>query len=282
MKKLLLGLLATSGICMAVPAMAADYVPPEPAPAGYFYGSFEGTYVLGDDGKGIQSGNGVIGGDRAKADDGFWISGHLGYVMPSGWDIRLGFGYADLSAGKTVGPAPSNEFGVDDEKMITVDAEAGYVFDLGEGSTVRPFFGIRYLQFKQDTGYHPDVPLGCCSMDSKFDGFGPRVGIEGAFAIADPIKLVGGADVSVLFGDIDFDGGTLYVPGSGKKNRTVFTAGGYLGFDFAITENVSFGAKYRAMYLDGASWDNAGLFVGPSGKGTNFIHGPTASLSFRF
>lgn len=44
MKKLLLGLLATSGLCLAAPAMAADYVPPEPAPLVY---GWTGAYVGG-------------------------------------------------------------------------------------------------------------------------------------------------------------------------------------------------------------------------------------------
>lgn len=78
MKKLLLGLLATSGICMAAPAMAADYLPPEPVPtvydwSGFYVGAHLG-YGWGD------SDNDASNGAQWSTDiDGIIGGLHLGY-----------------------------------------------------------------------------------------------------------------------------------------------------------------------------------------------------------
>jgi opacity protein-like surface antigen len=205
--------------------------------------------------------------------------------MPSGWDLRIGAGYADLGAGDTVGEE-ADIYGVDDAKMLNLDANAGYQLELG-GGNVRPFLGIRYLEWDQDQDFHPSVPAGCCSMDSEFWGIGPQVGFDATFGLTERLSLVAGADAAVLFGDIDFEWGTNPAePSDGSDSRTVFNAGAYAGLEFAVTETMSFGARYRLMYLDGSSYDTQAfddnINTPPSGKASNLLHGPSASLTVKF
>jgi opacity protein-like surface antigen len=270
--------IASVGIGLAVSssvALAAD--PYVVDPAGHAYIHLDGTYALSKGGSGIDSGN-VPGQD--KLGDGFWVSGYAGYVMPSGWDWRVGAGFADLSRGKINGTGV-NAYAVDDGKMFNVDLDVGYDMALA-GATVRPSLGLRYLGWDQDQGYHPDAPLGCCGMETDFDGFGPKIAFDAVFPISDMFGFVGGADASVLFGEIDHSYGTGAVDPNGSRNRTAYTLGGYFGIDWALSDNISFGAKYRAMYLDGTSYKDANFLSGPSGRGTNLLQGPTVSLDIKF
>ena len=283
MNKLVASLAALSGfLALANVAMAAD---PVVEPSGHAYFHLDGTYVFGEEGSGIGNGT-ILGPEEVSPGDGLWISSYAGYTMPSGWDWRVGAGFADLTAGKSNGAADPEEYGVDDAKMFNLDANAGFVYDLG-GATVRPFLGLRYLEWEQDQAFRPDIPLGCCFMDSKFSGFGPNIGFDASMPLSDMFSFVGGADVSVLFGEIEFDrgiSGAQVPPASGDDGRTAFTAGGYAGLDISLTENISFGARYHVMYLDGTSYDTQGFFdaAGPSGKASNLLHGPSASLTIGF
>jgi opacity protein-like surface antigen len=258
-------------------AQAADIGAPA-SPSNWL--SIDGGYVFGHGGTGMLSGNGVLGTSRVRPGNGVWVAGDIGFGLSNGWDIAAGADYADLGRGKRIG-AGANIFGIDDTKMFSVDLEAGY--RMPSGSTeLRPFLGVRYLNFTQDTGYHPDVPLGCCSMDSKYNGFGPRIGIDATFAVSDPVSLTAGVDASIVFGKLKYNGGTSYVPRSGSHSSTATTFGGYIGANYAVSQNVSLGLKYRVEVLHGASFSNAGLFVGASGKATRVLHSPTVNLTFKF
>ncbi|MBM3519970.1 MAG: autotransporter outer membrane beta-barrel domain-containing protein [Alphaproteobacteria bacterium] len=139
--------------------------------------------------------------------------------------------------------------------MFNLDGEVGYVIDVSGGS-FRPFLGVRYLEWDQDQGFRPDSPPGCCFMNSQFDGIGPRVGFDARLPVSEMLFLVGGADASVLFGNIDFDAGPFHPSTSGNEDRTAITLGGYIGIDFAIAENISLGARYKILYLDGTSFSD--------------------------
>jgi opacity protein-like surface antigen len=274
-KKVLASVAAVAGfLALTNAAMAADPVVESSAQA-YFH--LDGTYVFGEEGSGIENG---FDPTEVFPGDGVWVSGYAGYTMSSGWDWRIGAGFADLSAGDTDG-AGVDIYGVDDAKMFNLDADVGYVLDVN-GATVRPFLGLRYLEWDQDQGFHPDLPLGCCFMNSEFSGFGPKLGFEASAPLSDMFSIVGGADVSVLFGEIDYTAGTSSPASTGADNRTAFTASGFAGLDISLTENMSLGARYHLMYLNGTSYDNQNTFGVPFGKASNLLHGPSASLTIGF
>lgn len=277
MKKLLVAVTALSSLlAFAGLASAAD---PVVEASGHAYFHLDGGYVFGEEGSGTEDG---LDPGEVFPGDGLWVSGYAGYTMPSGWDWRIGAGFADLGQGDLNDNGPVNIYGVDDTSMFNLDADVGFVYDMG-GATVRPFVGIRYLEWEQDQGYHPDSPLGCCFTDSKFGGIGPRLGFDATMPISDMFNFVGGADVSVLFGEIEFDRGFETPPPSGDDGRTAFTLGGYAGVDISLTDNISLGARYRLMYLDGTSYDNANILgAEPTGKASNLLHGPAASLTIGF
>ncbi|MFT3673499.1 outer membrane protein [Aestuariivirga sp.] len=278
MSKLLAGILLSSLAIAALnaPLRAADVAPSDP---GHGYIQLNGTYAFGDVGSGIESTNIITPGDF-KTGDGVWASAYFGYVTPYGWDWRVGVGGADLSQGKLRGTG-NNRFGVDDAKMLNFDADIGY--QMGSGDiNFRPSLGIRYLGWDQDQGYHPDSPLGCCGLSSGFDGFGPKLGFDAAVPMSGGVSLVGGAEASVLFGNIDHDAGTSYSDPKGSKNRTAYTYGGYAGIDWAINNQLTIGARYNLMVLDGTSFRKANLFTSPSGRGENVLHGPSINVMFAF
>lgn len=259
--------------------MSADY---NPAAANQFYLQVDGGYALGEQGSGIVDFSGI----DVHPGDGTWFSGQFGTLNPSSWDWRIGAGFASLNDGDSDGAGGVDDYGVDSAKMFNLDADLGWATNLG-GLDVRPFAGIRYLKWDQDQGYRPDAPLGCCFMDSRFTGIGPHLGFDATMPLGGMLSLVGGADASVLFGEIEFHRGTSggqVPPANGDDSRTVFGLGGYVGFDVALMQNVSLGAKYRILYLSGSSYDDQGFSDpgGPSGKATNILQGPSASLTVEF
>jgi opacity protein-like surface antigen len=254
-------------------ACAADMSPPQ----AHSYLHLDGTYALGGAGGGIQNG---FDPTIIHQGSGGWASGYFGYVMPSGWDIRFGGGYAGLGAGATNGTG-ANIYGIDHARMFNLDADVGYEMGSGEMS-FRPSLGVRYLNWNQYQGFHPDSPLGCCWMDSTFGGIGPKLGVDMSAPLANSLSLVAGANASLLIGNINYTTGTGSPASTGAQGRNVLTLGGYAGLEWAVSDTVSIGARYNMMYLGGTSYDNQHLFAVPTGTGTNLLHGPSASLTVKF
>src|SRR5258707_622947 len=127
MKQLLIAGIAAAALCGA-PAFAADFpakAAPAPASLGGWFWQVEGVYVLKDPNSGSNNGFVVpIRGHDVGAGKGYWTLGHVGYVMPSGWDWRLGAGYAKLGKGDTNGiPPPNNNiWTVNSARMYNIDA----------------------------------------------------------------------------------------------------------------------------------------------------------------
>ena len=127
-----LGLTAILAAIIFTP-MAAQAADPVVQENGYTYIHIDGTYVFDGQGGGIQNG---FDPAIVREGAGGWVSGYLGYAMPSGWDFRLGGGYAGLGAGKTNGIG-TDIYGIDRSRMINVDGDIGY--DMGsDGIVFRP------------------------------------------------------------------------------------------------------------------------------------------------
>lgn len=292
MKKILLTGVVAAAFCSA-PALAADVPVKAPSMAADsssgIYWQLEGVYVFKDPNSGSNNGfGGAIQGHDVGAGRGYWTLGHVGYVMPSGWDWRLGGGYAKLGKGDTNGlfPPSLNIWTVNSARMYNIDADVGFTF--GGPAKIRPFFGVRYLNWNQKGDLNPAAPITCCFLNSEFSGVGPLAGIDlkSPITFLPNVSFVAGGDVAGLFGDTDFQRGTFSapLPATGSVHRTVWNYGAYAGFDWQATPNASIGIKYRFMALRGASFVQPGFSPSPtpSGMGTNHLHGPSLSLTVKY
>ncbi|MGH1419120.1 MAG: Lpg1974 family pore-forming outer membrane protein [Hyphomicrobiaceae bacterium] len=99
-----------------------------------------------------------------------------------------------------------------EEKRTVVDFEVGQDIGIGGGSKTRVFGGVRYAHFKAETNlnttsgngfgtptYANIIPVGIDS-ESKFQGAGPRIGVQTTFPISSRIGLSLGASGSILWG----------------------------------------------------------------------------------
>jgi len=271
-------------------ASAADMpvkAPPSAAPASTgLYWELDGAYVLADPNLGFVNGFGApIQGHGVGPGDGVWVSGHVGYVMPSGWDWRLGGGYAKLRAGDTNGVTPNNAILITGAHMYNVDADVGFTF--GRPVQIRPFIGVRYLNWNEKADIPASIPVACCFLNSDYNGAGPLVGfdLKAPISFLQNVSLVAGADVAALFGDVDYQRGSFANPtANGSMSRTAWNYGAYAGFDWRVMQNISLGIKYRYMAVHGASFENPQLLSGtpPSGSPTNILQGPSVSLAVKY
>ena len=217
---------------------------------------------------------------------GTYLSGYAA-IAADGWEWRLGGGRASLGAGTGNGGGGTDEYGVSGATMWNVDADVGPQTGSTLGS-VRAFIGARYLQWQQAQDFRPDSTPGCCGMTSTFSGLGPQAGISAEAAWGERLgQPAAGANVAALFGRIGFErgvSGAEVPPASGSANRTVINAQAFVGVDLALTPNVSLGARYSIMILEGSSFADQGFDNpdGPQGRGENIMQGPSANLSVHF
>jgi opacity protein-like surface antigen len=278
MKKLLVASIAAATLWSA-PGVAAD-------PSSGVYWQVEGIYALKDPNAGFNNGfGGAIQGHDVGPGEGFWANGHVGYLLPSGWDWRLGGGYVKLGMGAGNGVGPSNEMFVTGARMYNVDADIGFVF--GGPTQLRPFIGARYLNWNQKADIPASGPPACCFLNSDFSGVGPLAGLDlkSPISFLPNVSFVAGGEVAALFGSIDYQRGSFANPNAnGNLSRTVWNYGAYAGFDWQVTRNASVGIKYRFMAMHGTAFENPQLQSGipPTGTPTNLLQGPSISLAVKY
>ena len=282
MKKLLLGLLATSGLCLAAPAMAADYVAPEPAPVGGFFGYIQGGYLFEDaiqDWRLFDTPAGAGPTSKESFGDGWIGQALLGYRW-SDWDFAVGGQFADFSkGGKSAGPNTANE-GRLWADMWAIDGQFGYNTMIGE-TAFRAHVGVRYAEWDHDV--NPDQ--GGAHVDHDFRGIGPRVGFDGSTPVAENLNLIFGAGAAVLFGKIKTDSsGPWICTDCSDQKTTAFVGDAKLGLGWAFAPGMNLTFGYQLQY-----WDNVNVAVtdntgqgNNSGKSDHLIHGPFVGFTFNF
>ncbi len=250
-----------------------------------FYGHFEGMYAVGNQGEGTIQDPGIppLTSD-VKPGDGWGIHGLLGFRFDEVWDFALSGGHVDLSKGKSDGNPLPNTFGVDDASTWNIDGTIGYNLLVMAPAQARVFGGVRYREWDHDFQFRPDVPLGCCGLQSETWGVGPLAGFSGSVPIDEALSIFGGAEVAVLFGKTRFRQLPAVGVTSGSSNRTMVDLGAHLGLNLLVADNVELGAGYRVLWTSGATYKNRGLLafaVGPSGSSDALVHGPFGRLSIK-
>lgn len=279
MNKLLLAA-AVSGATL-FPAMAADLTEPVAASEPTLFGYIEGAYLFKEAGDGIVQ---RTAPPTVKAGDGGSGAGEIGYRLDSNWDVAARFRIWSLGAGETDHGGPVNDFGVDASKGYHIDAQVGYRPNIAPDLNLRTFAGIRYLRWDQDYGFHPDAPLNCCFMNTKATGVGPVIGLDGSYGVTEKISIIGGAELAVLFGDLDQNGGTgIHTGAPDSVSRTFLNAGGYVGAQYNFTDKIGLALGYRADLITNAGFSEFNLNgTAPDGKSDILVHGVFARLAFKF
>lgn len=280
MKKLLFASIVLATMA-ASPALAADPgVPMEEAPvASAFFGFIEGSYLFDEKGGGTR--RGFLDGPQQNAGDGWGGAAHLGYRFSGPWDVSVRGRIWNHGEGEHFGVDP-NEFAVSSSDGFHVDGQIGYTANLGSGTEIRGFAGIRYLQWKQEAGFFPDAPLGCCGIQSDTDGLGPVVGFDFEHPFTDKLSLIGGAELAVLFGERSLTGGPTTVPAPIDDSETFYHLSGTIGAQYNFTENLGLAAGYRADLITDAVPETDFLDMANHGESDVLNHTIFARLSFKF
>ena len=240
-----------------------------------WFGEIDGMYATKDNGSGINSNN--VGYSTPGSGDG--VSGRLGYRFNSPWDVALGVFYAKFNNGPDIGFQPDNLWSVTGASALNIDVELGYNMDFSWGA-LRPFFGARFQEVRDEMGYHPDAPLGCCFNNTTGQGFGPRLGFDGSIHLVGPVSLIGGADVALLTGQLNGTGGPEVA--SGTATRTIYNYGGRIGLDWEFMPLWHVAAGYRIDVSNGSFFTQEGFIAAPSGGGNLVVQGPFAGVRYNF
>lgn len=280
MKKLLLAV-AISGTAL-FPAMSADLAEPVVANEPALFGYVEGGYLFKEIGDGIRQTTSL---PFVNAGDGGSGAGELGYRLDGNWDVAARFRVWSLGAGETDHGGSVNDFGVDASRGYHIDAQVGYRPNIAPDLNLRAFAGVRYLQWDQDYGFHPDSPLNCCFMNTKASGVGPVAGLDGSYGVSEKISIIGGAELAVLFGDLKQQSGpSVHSSAPESVSRTFLNAGGYIGAQYNFTDKIGLALGYRADLVTNAGFSEFNLFgnAAPDGKSDIVVQGVFARLAFKF
>lgn len=220
----------------------------------------------------------------------------VGYIFPnSGNDLRLNWTHFDNSsdssfvvpAGSIVTTPVFNSFRANDHvtassdvsfKHDAVDLDMGQYLSMGAHLQTRLFAGLRYTHLKNDvtdrysvfdTKSPANTTNQSVDFDSKFDGLGPRVGIDTSYHLGDCFGVVAHFASALLVGRVKNDttsiktevlkGVTTTFTDSfttGNQTRVVPAIDGKLGVNYTWgfnhdTSNMTIEAGYQAtQYID--------------------------------
>lgn len=148
------------------------------------------------------------------------VRASVGYKMAENWDAAFTYMYfranaegtATAPAGGVLYPTLTRPGFVDSAinaaanagvLINTYDAEFGRRFAAGESCTARVFAGFRFADVNQDfsaTYDGRDAAGSVVSTRNDFQGFGPIVGVEGAFTVAHRFQFYARASGGLLTG----------------------------------------------------------------------------------
>ncbi len=213
-----------------------------------------------------------------KPDYGFGFGLGIGYIFPnSGNDVQLNWTHFDnsysngVSAG-TTGSIVSPVFSNDNFAPFTtanaqvkfnynaVDLDVGQYVNMGTRLQTRLFGGLRFAQLEQNFSanysgteadeFSADTSTMSGTINSKFTGVGPRMGIDSTYHIVNGFGVVGQVAVSALVGRVKsnasqvtnntstYDGINTNIRntniGSNNVTRVVPGVDGKLGLDYSM------------------------------------------------
>ncbi|WP_136657863.1 Lpg1974 family pore-forming outer membrane protein [Nitratireductor sp. XY-223] len=231
-------------------------------------------------------------GHMIKPRDGFHISGEIGaYFGDTPWYASLGGKWGktrEQSASYSYSSFITTTAAVESrEEHAVIDFEVGRDVGLGilgipEG-TLKAKAGIRYTNFKgTEDGTFSGFTSGTIRNTRKFEGFGPRIGLEGSVPVRDSKFSVDfSAGGAILFGKQKTTLTNIYptyaTSIARSENKTVPNVDAFLGISFNDA-NYSLSAGYSVDAYFGMV--DSGYTTGMNSD--RIFHGPTVKLKFRF
>ncbi len=198
------------------------------------------------------------------------------------FDVAVGVSGGTLATGTTTQGLINSTASA---RFWTVDLEGGYNLALGNLG-IRPFLGARYANWRHNHGFTITGGGGGSPGSANVDtwGIGPRVGVDAALRVAEPVYLFAGTSGSVLFGNLSeygsFGGG--FPPPNQKIGRTTLNFDAKVGIAYEPVPLVSIAIGYRVDYWSGVDLETwTGFAGGPgTGRGHRVIHGPFVRLAY--
>jgi len=254
----------------------------------------------------------------------------LSYVFPnSGNDMQINWTHFNQSTSRAVGLVASStqyaitSLGFDSKefdslsgtgtassdvsfKYDSIDLDMGQYIAMGTRFEARLFAGLRYAQIKndisniytgQDTGSLTDVE----TLDSKFTGIGPRIGVDTTYHLYNCLGVVTHFATSLLVGRTETSGNAYiaytdtegvaysesYAVSEANQTRVVPAIDAKLGFDYTFKYNnnaksyFDVEAGYQVtQYIDAIDRLNGNYYGGSSSASVGF-NGPYLSLSVK-
>jgi Legionella pneumophila major outer membrane protein precursor len=200
----------------------------------------------------------------------------LGYQFPGPWSLELNGSGTWLpttsdSTSTVIGPVGPIErrgtVNLDSRAdYYLADFDAGYAIKLGDRTDVKLSAGVQYGNFHVKrgvgfaTGYYyagggrvpgaPQIGISAVSLDSKFWGVGPKLGIDGKYRLGrSGFSVIGGVSGSVLFGRLTNSTSTYYSYSSSEsKGHTAYGLNADLGLAYqlpyvAVDSSITLGFK---------------------------------------
>jgi len=243
-----------------------------------FHLSLEGRYLMNAGGRvPVWDQDAVTtntGNQKSRADDGWGGKAMIGYRFSNNWDIALAAAMGRLRGDTERGDAvlfssPTlPEFPTENKTKLDyhiADFEVGYTWQMGK-SNLRLFGGARYAHFEQKArsqffSFATTSIVTIGNRESKFSGIGPRIGLNGQFALgAGGFHVFGGVAGAAVIGKFKEDHqmvvpastGSILASGSVRaksKTKVVPNLEGELGIGYEFRSGgttLALRAGYRA------------------------------------
>ncbi len=227
----------------------------------------------------------------------------LGYVFPqSGNDIQAHWQHFNQSTTNTTNETDSSDEGVSaisassdtTFKFDTIDLDVGQYLSIGTRLQTRLFAGLRYVNLQNNTTNTYTDPVNAIKsfsevIDSKFQGAGPRIGVDTSYHVKDCFGVVAHLATALLVGRTTdstnyygTDGSSLSLEPD-NQTRVVPSLDAKLGFNYTVgfkngTSNMTIEAGYQVtQYVDAIDK------IQENGTTTSSVgfNGPYLSLNFK-
>ncbi|MGE0660177.1 MAG: Lpg1974 family pore-forming outer membrane protein, partial [Reyranellaceae bacterium] len=287
-----------------------------------FYLSLEGRYLMNEGGKSANYDTDEYGTTlltpvvKERADDGWGGKAMLGYRFNNNWDIGVGLSGGWLKGKKSAdattftatstGSAASTELKVKLDYYVA-DFEAGYNWQMGK-SSIRLFGGVRFADFSQRatsettavsfSGGGTSTTLYRGKRKTTYWGVGPRIGVNGQFALGNGgFHLFGGVAGALLFGkhkekatarSITTISTSTFSSKRKSKSKMVPNAEGELGLGYQFGAGTGTAVALQAGYRAEGFWGAGTKSAAYTGSGftksrSDYIfHGPFVRLTATF
>jgi hypothetical protein len=173
----------------------------------------------------------------------FGIDASLGYIFDeTANSVDLFFRNLSTSDDDTTTFDAVNVTGNLGYDLTAFDLMASQYINLGRAMQLRLMAGLAYVELKQNRNSNAGAQLeeaSLSSQDSKYTGWGPRVGIDSRYEFFGGFGLVGGGSMAYYLGELTSNTTILDEPDTTTANDTVDNHGvmnirANLGLDFVL------------------------------------------------